>query len=604
MVSSVWEDASLSAIYDINIPAANPIDIQRRLYGKAVSGVVVEGGAEPLTVGAARAFWIANGAEEQTSQVTAYLRAVSANLYVWVQEGLYYDPTQLDSLTTSFEDNIYMQMRSFFGEQWDPGVDGDPHIYLLYASGIGVGAGGYFSSVDEYPSSIFPSSNEVDMITVNADEIPLSGKAIERVVSHEFQHMIHFSKDVNEDVWVNEGLSEYAVFASGIKDLRLAQQYMNDPDRQLTFWENPTEGMANAPLYGQVFLFTSYFVERFGLDALTALVKNPANGIVGYEEVLRDLPQKGSDNVEFNDVFFDWSIANYLQDPSIEDGQYDYEMSHGMAPSFAGDYETCSDIQVSETVHQYGVDYYKFSCPGSYTLTFQGSEYTRLFSPSAHSLSYVYWSNSADNSDMTLTKAFDLTDALNPYMSYFTWYVLETNRDYVYVEVSADGGNTWTFVEIPEAFAGAKSNSEQWGLTGTSDGWIEKQINLSKYAGQKVLVRFEYITDSTIQKEGFLIDDISLPALAYSCDFEADSCGWEADGFVRTQAFLPQIYRLAILDGSGQNRATEVPLTGKNVVSVTLTVGRTKPVVFVVAAGTPFSRDLTNYSFNVSEIAK
>lgn len=600
-VSSIWESEALKTLYDTPIPSADPVEIQQRLYGKIVANVVGDGPPDPLSVGASRTFWVANGSEDQTSQITAFLRAISTNLYVWVQEGITYDQPQLDSITTSFEENIYQQMRSFFGEQWDPGVDGDPRIYLLYASGIGLDAGGYFSSVDEYPASIFPSSNEVDMITVNADEIPLSGKAIERVVSHEFQHMIHFSKDVNEDVWVNEGLSEYAVYASGIKDLRLAQQYFSNPDRQLIYWENPTAGMLNGPSYGQAFLFTSYFVERFGLDALTALVKNPSNGVVGYEEVLRDISQTSKVRGEFNDVFFDWALANYLQDPSIEAGQYDYEMSHGLSLSVAGEYANCSDLHVSETVHQYGVDYFKFACPGSYTLTFHGSEYTRLFPPSAHSMSYVYWSNSADNSDTMLTRAFDLSDTKAPYLSYFTWYDLETNRDYVYVQVSSDGGNTWRFVEIPEAFADSPTNSEQWGITGSSGGWIEKQIDLSAYAGQQVLIRFEYITDSTIQGEGFLIDDITLPEIGYMCDFEIDSCGWEAVGFVRTQPFLPQIYRLAILDGSGQNRVAEVPLIGKNVVSVSFTVGRNKPVVFVVAAGTPFSRSTANYQFTVSE---
>ena len=114
------------------------------------------------------------------------------------------------------------------------------------------------------------------------------------------------------------------------------------------------------------------------------------------------------------------------------------------------------------------------------------------------------------------------------------------------------------------------------------------------------MVRFEYITDTSLQGEGFLIDDVSLPAIGYSCDFESDSCGWESNGFVRTQAFLPQFYRLAILDGSNQNRIAEVPLIDKNVVSVSFTVGRTRPVVFAVAAETPFSNNPAPYRFTVS----
>jgi len=51
----------------------------------------------------------------------------------------------------AFENKIYPTDREFFGSEWTPGVDDDPHIYILYTSGLGANVGGYFYSPDEYP---------------------------------------------------------------------------------------------------------------------------------------------------------------------------------------------------------------------------------------------------------------------------------------------------------------------------------------------------------------------------------------------------------------------------------------------------------------------
>ena len=45
-------------------------------------------------------------------------------------------PRDLSDLADSFENQIYPTDRAFFGSEWTPGVDGDPHIYILYARGL------------------------------------------------------------------------------------------------------------------------------------------------------------------------------------------------------------------------------------------------------------------------------------------------------------------------------------------------------------------------------------------------------------------------------------------------------------------------------------
>ncbi len=66
------------------------------------------------------------------------------------------------------------------------------------------------------------------------------------------------------------------------------------------------------------------------------------------------------------------------------------------------------------TVNQYGVDYIRFTCSGSYTIDFTGSTLTRLLPADPHSGSYSFWSNKGNVSEMTLTHQFDLTGVSSP----------------------------------------------------------------------------------------------------------------------------------------------------------------------------------------------
>ena len=48
------------------------------------------------------------------------------------------------------------------------------------------------------------------------------------------------------------------------------------------------------------------------------------------------------------------------------------------------------------------------------------------------------------------------------------------------------------------------------GYTGVSDGWVDERIDLSAYAGSEIEIRFEYVTDTTLQKPDFAIDDVAI----------------------------------------------------------------------------------------------
>jgi hypothetical protein len=127
-------------------------------------------------------------------------------------------------------------------------------------------------------------------------------------------------------------------------------------------------------------------------------------------------------------------------------------------------------------------------------------------------------------------------------------------------------------------------------------------VDLSRYAGRSVMIRFEYITDPAVNGEGLLLDDLAIRAMDYFTDFEADEGGWQPDGFVRIQNTLPQSFRLALITTRLDQTTVElIPVSADQSASIPLSVGRdgVQEVVLVVTGTTRFTRSLAAYQFEI-----
>jgi immune inhibitor A len=301
-----------------------------------------------------------------------------------------------------------------------------------------------------------------------------------------------------------------------------------------------------------------------------------------------------------DDVYMDWAVANLLQDESVGDGRYVYH-NYPDAPQ-ASATETirdCPQASMTRDVHQYGVDYIAIECAGDYTLSFTGSTVTGLLPADPYSGTYAFWSNKGDESDMTLTKEFDFTGVSGPIeLSFRTWYDIEEDWDYVYVQVSEDD-KTWQIIETPSGTdTDPSGNSYGWGYTGATGDWIEEKVDLSQYAGRKIFVRFQYVTDAAINGEGFMVDDISVDAAGYSSDLEADAGGWQAEGFVRVQNILPQTFNLALVLTSDSS-VTRIPLNPDQTAEIPLSLEPGEKAYLVVSGTTRFTRELAAYQIEI-----
>lgn len=590
---------TLETLSQVLVPENDPYELACRL--KAICDVPRTVPAKSYRVGDTEQFWITNSDTASHSQITARLVYITPHSYFWVQEGTQYDEGEVQALMDTFENEIYPTNREFFGEEFNPGIDDDPHIYVIYASGLGRNVAGYFNSSDSFHPLVkeFSNAHETYMLSTTQD---LADEFTYGVLAHEFVHMIQFPSDRNDVSWISEGFADVGMLLNGYSVGGHDWAYTLDPDLQLTTWGDSASD--NGPRYGQSFLFLTYFLDRFGKEATQALNENPENSITSVDDTLASLgitdPLTG-EIVTADDVFMDWAAALYLKDDEAGDGRYTYTI-YPDAPrtSATNTITTCPQSPLDFSVYQYGIDYISISCAGEHTLRFSGSTAIGLLPAEAHSGKYAFWSNKGDESDMTLTRQFDLSGVSGPVeISYWTWYDIEEDWDYIYLEASTDG-EVWEILQTPSGTDyNPSGNSYGWGYTGQTGDWIEETVDLSRYTGQNVWIRFEYVTDAAVNGEGLLLDDVRIDAINYQSDFEADEGGWEAQGFARIDNVLPQTYRLSLILKGETTTVTNIELEPDQTVEIPLSLEAGEEAVLIVTGTTRFTTIPASYQIEV-----
>ncbi|MDQ0991164.1 immune inhibitor A domain-containing protein [Streptomyces sp. V3I7] len=157
-----------------------------------------------------------------------------------------------------------------------------------------------------------------------------------------------------------------------------------------------------------------------------------------------------------------------------------------------------------------------------------------------------WWSGSGDDLKNTLTRSVDLTGKSSAALTLDGYYDIESGYDYLYTEVSTDGGANWTAVDgTVDGQPIPRDASDKPALTGTVEGYKKLSYDLNAYAGQKVDVRFRYQTDGGVAQKGFAADEITLTAdgqALFSDDAESADAAWTANGFSRIGASFTKDY--------------------------------------------------------------
>jgi len=402
----------------------------------------------------------------------------------------------------------------------------------------------------------------------------------EATLAHEFQHLINYDVDRDEVSWVDEGCSTLAEWVCGYGFTSNIFWYMAYWwDTSLVIWNNFLEN------YGVVFLWTYYCYEHYGGKKLIwDLAHEQANGIEGWTNALR----KNRVWKSFDMIFQEWAIANYLDDTRGAHGVYGYYgLEMGSADTggwdipysiwyweaaYPGSFDTQVDTYPALGYNYpyasqlpYVVNYVEFyDASPILEIDFNGADYIETVS--AYSGSYEWCSDGTSWSWFRMGQSFDIPLDVDTYLTFWTYYEIESDWDYGYVEVHDVTTDEWftlpgllTTHALPNAQDNPYCPHEAepyyyyyylgiWNaFTGYSPGWYQESMDLTRFAGHTIDLYFTYWTDGYFQEIGWYIDDIEITDILFD-NVEEGENGWIVDsGWFITDGLILNDFRVSII---------------------------------------------------------
>lgn len=595
----------------VELPPRDPRRLTERL-NPAIESAPLYAEPQQYQVGDRAHFWVHNSDAKQNVEIEAELIHQTAVANVWVEIDQSFDGGRIRRALDHFSTNTYPALINAFGSESNPGIDGDPRLHVLHTVQVGSGVAGYFYSADKYTTIVNPFSNEKEIFFINLDWLNRlrDYTAYETVLAHEFQHMIHWNQDRGEELWLNEGLSEYAQELAGYAPgVNFAAIFLGDPDLPLTIWgANPG---ANAPYYGSSYLFVAYLAQRFGDDFLRVLVSEQRNGAAGVNRALETVGA----TVTFDELFTDWVVANWTDAPDAldGDGRYGYRRIDLPDARPAQSHSSFGADEYTGDVANYGTDYLVLDGEGTALFTFQGNVQTQLAPLEMPQDARLWWSNRSDDANPRLTRTFDLSAleaGTSVTMTVDMWWNIEESYDYGYVKVSHNGED-WRILTGQRARSeNSTGNALGPGYTGSSSGsssnatpeWVQERYDLSEFAGGPLWVQFSYVTDDAVNTEGWFLDSVAIPALGYADDFTGDVSGWESEGWVLTDNRLPQRWLVQVMtfDGERLTGVTQLPVDADGRADITLDdLGGRRRAVVAISGLTPRTSERATYRYRI-----
>lgn len=118
---------------------------------------------------------------------------------------------------------------------------------------------------------------------------------------------------------------------------------------------------------------------------------------------------------------------------------------------------------------------------------------------------YYYSTKGDDLHTSLVTPQFDLTNATNAIFSYKGYFDIEFEYDYLYVNAVTEDGKKTLIDTIGDEDTDGDARAES-----SKGEWVNKSYDLSEFAGKKVKLVFEYVTDGGLALDGFALDDAEL----------------------------------------------------------------------------------------------
>ena len=263
------------------------------------------------------------------------------------------------------------------------------------------------------------------------------------------------------------------------------------------------------------FIFTSTFQTEFSLQRL---------GIVD-EEVFSISIQPVSSNIEsisseinINSLEIGEIIYDNFEitlNPSINQGEeiiFKYILNNGLYEEEILVSKIYGEPQIifedeSENYNEYWTDNSEWS------ITYE--EYS---SPQS-SITDSPYSNYSNNSEeiIELINSVDLSGFSYAEINFDAKWNIESGYDYVQLEISVDGGNSW----IPQCgkYTNKGIETHDYALDeplydGNQSEWVNESVLLTDYLDQEISIRFKLYTDGGLRRDGFYYDNFEIKGLS------------------------------------------------------------------------------------------
>ncbi|MFC6986988.1 choice-of-anchor J domain-containing protein [Streptomyces cirratus] len=432
---------------------------------------------------------------------------------------------------------------------------------------------------------------------------------IEGLLAHEYNHVLWHSRaaDVTAPAWITEGTAEWARWLVGyddrtqdaLKNLKIACfQGRQDaamppgytdpygdrnggPENSLTVWPDP--GQSVLCDYGGAETMIHTLDERYGHGFVKDLLF--AGGGSGFDRLSKTLARHHAKESAF-EILKDWSATAAL-DGLLDDGA---KFTSPEDPARFRAKALHSTVNL-DTPFAYarpgapsnGADFVRLRDGADAYLKARDLRSVRFDSPAVYPTRPVEWSVDPDGhgpGDPALSSgplgadvSFDRSivrsvtvDPADPTLSFDARWDIEPGYDLAVVQVSTDGGATFTsrqsagmVTALPNAVGNISSQVP--GFNGDSGGWTHQTIDLSDLAGRTVLVAFRYLTDSSLTFPGLWIDNVKAGATLVSDG--STLTGWQTVSAYQIKKIPGISLRLAAFTADHKQVWTaEVPLDG------------------------------------------
>jgi hypothetical protein len=114
-------------------------------------------------------------------------------------------------------------------------------------------------------------------------------------------------------------------------------------------------------------------------------------------------------------------------------------------------------------------------------------------------------------SEITFSNFIDLTNAGSATLSFWAKWSIENDYDFVEVQASADGGNSWVPLCGKYTNPGTSNQDANQPLyDGVQATWVKEEISLDDFLGFQITIRFVLQSDFFVTDDGFYFDDLMI----------------------------------------------------------------------------------------------